>query len=114
MFICAAILVPAFVPHFVSALADSLFQRRFHVQHLLERDTTIHRSPTACVWVTACIGAACAIAQWRIALGVVLLLVVLVLGGPFEKAIHRRWPGQRPVGVDEKAPDRARVPGAEM
>jgi hypothetical protein len=30
------------------------------------------------------------------------------------ETIHRRWPGQRPVDVDEKAPDRARVPGAEM
>ena len=36
MFICTAILAPSCVPDFVSTLADSLFQRRFHVQHPLE------------------------------------------------------------------------------
>ena len=34
----------------------------------------------ACVWVTACVGAACAIAQWQIVvIGVVLVLILLVL-----------------------------------
>jgi putative Mg2+ transporter-C (MgtC) family protein len=48
----------------------------------------------ACVWVTACIGVACAVAEWRIVLiSVPLIFVILTLGGPFEKAIHRRWPG---------------------
>src|SRR5256885_3276908 len=48
----------------------------------------------ACVWVTACIGAACAVAEWQIVvLGAFLVLVILVFGGPFEKAIDRRWPG---------------------
>src|SRR6266446_1241043 len=52
----------------------------------------------ACVWVTACVGAACAIAQWQIVvMGVVLVLILLVFGGPFERAIDRRWPG-RPSG----------------
>src|SRR6478736_8123608 len=47
----------------------------------------------ACVWVTACMGAACAVAQWQIVvIGVVLVFVVLAFGGPFEKAIDRRWP----------------------
>jgi putative Mg2+ transporter-C (MgtC) family protein len=41
----------------------------------------------ACVWVTACVGAACAIAQWQIVvIGVVLVLILLVFGGPFERA----------------------------
>ena len=36
----------------------------------------------ACVWVTACIGAACAVAQWQIAvMGVILVLVILMFGG---------------------------------
>ena len=49
----------------------------------------------ACVWVTACIGAACAVAEWQIVvLGAFLVLVILVFGGPFEKAIDRRWPGR--------------------
>ena len=68
----------------------------------------------ACVWVTACIGAACAIAQWQIVVvGVVLVLAILVFGGPFEKAIDRRWPG-RPGQVSDQPPDRTRAPGAEM
>src|ERR1700730_3866535 len=42
----------------------------------------------ACVWVTACMGAACAVAQWQIVvIGVVLVLVVLGFGGPFVKAM---------------------------
>src|ERR1700741_1587784 len=33
-----------------------------------------------CVWVTACVGSACAIAQWQIVvIGVALVLVILVL-----------------------------------
>jgi hypothetical protein len=39
------------------------------------------------------VGAACAIAQWQIVvIGVVFVFVILVFGGPFEKAIDRRWP----------------------
>ena len=68
----------------------------------------------ACVWVTACMGAACAVAQWQIVVvGVVLVLVILVFGGPFEKAIDRRWPW-RPGQVADQPPDRTRAPGAEM
>ena len=59
----------------------------------------------ACVWVTACMGAACAIAQWEIvAIGVVLVLVILVFGGPFERAVDRRWP-RRPTEVADQPPD---------
>ena len=57
----------------------------------------------ACVWVTACIGAACAVAEWQIVvLGVLLVLVILFFGGRFEKAIggagrakDRLTPGRR-------------------
>jgi putative Mg2+ transporter-C (MgtC) family protein len=69
----------------------------------------------ACVWVTACLGAACAIAEWQIVvLGVALVFVILIFGGPFEKAIDRRWPGAKTADVGDKPPDRAREPGAEM
>jgi putative Mg2+ transporter-C (MgtC) family protein len=48
----------------------------------------------ACVWLTACIGVACGVAEWRVVLlSVPLIFVILVFGGPFEKAIHQRWPG---------------------
>ena len=54
----------------------------------------IHGLTTAaCVWVTACIGVACAVAEWRIVLiSVPLIFVILVFGGPFEKVIHQHWP----------------------
>src|SRR5262249_31600562 len=80
-----------------------------------EKGQHVHGLTTAaCVWVTACVGAACAIAQWQIVVvGVVLVLVILVFGGPVEKAIDRRWPG-RQSQVSDQPPDRTRAPGAEM
>ncbi len=46
----------------------------------------------ACVWLTACIGAACAIADWwLIVIAVILALIILTLGGRFEDAVHERW-----------------------
>jgi hypothetical protein len=60
------------------------------------------------------VGAACAIAQWQIVvIGVVLMLVILVFGGPFEKAVDRRWPG-RSGEVSVQPPDGTRAPGVEM
>jgi len=54
-------------------------------------DQHVHGLTTAaCAWVTACIGAACGVAEWRI-----VLLSVPLFGGPFEKAIHRRWPHRK-------------------
>jgi len=47
----------------------------------------------ACVWLTACIGAACGVSEWPIVLlSLPIVLVLLIFGGRFEKAIHRRWP----------------------
>jgi putative Mg2+ transporter-C (MgtC) family protein len=47
----------------------------------------------ACVWLTACFGVACAVAEWRIVLiGASLVFVILIFGGRFEKVIHRHWP----------------------
>jgi putative Mg2+ transporter-C (MgtC) family protein len=80
-----------------------------------EKGHHVHGLTTAaCVWVTACVGAACAIAQWQIVvIGVALVLVILVFGGPFERAIDRRWPG-RPSEPSDQPPDRTRAPGAEV
>jgi putative Mg2+ transporter-C (MgtC) family protein len=67
----------------------------------------------ACVWVTACIGAACAVTKWQIVVvGAFLVLVILVFGGPFEKAIDRRWPGQRPTDSGQETRSTTRVPRA--
>jgi putative Mg2+ transporter-C (MgtC) family protein len=74
-------------------------KRGHHVQGL---------TTAAVVWVTASMGAACAVAQWQIVLiGVVLVFVILVFGGPFERAIDRRWPW-RPAEVADRPPDTTR------
>ena len=66
----------------------------------------------ACVWVTACMGAACAIAQWQIVMtAVVLVFVILALGGRFEKSIDRRWPW-RPTEVADQSADTTHSPNA--
>ena len=58
-----------------------------------DRNERVHGLTTAaCVWVTACIGAACAIAEWQIVLlGALLTLIILIFGGPFERAFVQRW-----------------------
>jgi putative Mg2+ transporter-C (MgtC) family protein len=49
----------------------------------------------ACVWLTACVGSACAVGEWKvILLSVPLIAVILVFGGPFERWVHQSWPGQ--------------------
>ena len=77
--------------------------------HLVHGLTT-----AACVWVTACIGAACAIAEWQVVvLGAVFVLVILIFGGAFEKAISRRWLRQEPVEPAQETRDPPRMPGSE-
>lgn len=51
----------------------------------------IHGLTTAaCTWLTACVGTACAVAEWKaVAIGVVLAFVVLTFGGPFEKWVRK-------------------------
>jgi putative Mg2+ transporter-C (MgtC) family protein len=45
----------------------------------------------ACAWTTACLGLVCGLAAWPIvATGVVLVFVLLIFGGPFERMSHRR------------------------
>jgi putative Mg2+ transporter-C (MgtC) family protein len=45
----------------------------------------------ACAWTTACLGLVCGLAAWPIvATGVVLVFVLLVFGGPFERISHRQ------------------------
>jgi putative Mg2+ transporter-C (MgtC) family protein len=51
--------------------------------------------------VTACLGVACAVAEWRVVLiSVSLVFVILVFGGRFEKAIHRHWPKSETSDVE--------------
>jgi uncharacterized membrane protein YhiD involved in acid resistance len=65
--------------------------------------------------VTACIGAACAVAEWQIVvLGALFVLVILAFGGSFEKAISRRWPRQEPVEPAQETRDSTRMPRSEL
>ncbi len=59
-----------------------------------ETGKRVHGLTTAaCVWLTACVGAACGIGAWRlIAVAAPAVFILLVLGGPFEQFIHRHWP----------------------
>jgi putative Mg2+ transporter-C (MgtC) family protein len=64
---------------------------------VIVKDSTsdrIHGLTTAAtIWLTAALGVTCGLAHWVLVLVATgLSLVVLVFGGPVEKAIHRRWP----------------------
>jgi putative Mg2+ transporter-C (MgtC) family protein len=65
-----------------------------------ETGKRVHGLTTAaCVWLTACLGAACGVGDWwLIAAAAPVVFILLVLGGPFERLIHRHWPG--PVEPD--------------
>jgi hypothetical protein len=48
----------------------------------------------------------------RVGLGAFLVLVILVFGGSFEKAIDRRWPGRGTTDSETRSTTRA--PSSEM
>src|SRR5262249_11019274 len=55
----------------------------------------------ACVWATACLGLVCGLAAWPIvATGVLLVFVLLILGGPFER-VSQRWLGAHVMDARE-------------
>ena len=59
-----------------------------------EKGKHVHGLTTAaCVWLTACVGAACGVGEWRLVLlAAPIVFVILVFGGHFEKWLHRLWP----------------------
>ena len=63
---------------------------------IIRNDTGKHihgLTTAACVWLTACIGAACGISEWRVIfLSVPIVFAILVFGGPLERWVHRHWP----------------------
>ena len=52
----------------------------------------VHGLTTAAtIWVTASLGILCGLAAWRtVAIAVLLMLFLLIVGGPFEKWCHKR------------------------
>jgi putative Mg2+ transporter-C (MgtC) family protein len=46
----------------------------------------------ALIWLTACLGIVCGLGAWKVALiALVFVFALLVVGGPFERWLHRRW-----------------------
>jgi len=57
----------------------------------------------ACTWLAACVGIACGVGQWRIvAVAVAITFVILTVGGPVERWLHRALGGK-----DQPAPKTA-------
>lgn len=57
----------------------------------------------ACAWTTACLGLVCGLAAWPIvATGVVLVFLLLILGGPFER-MCQRWLARFRTEADREA-----------
>jgi putative Mg2+ transporter-C (MgtC) family protein len=60
----------------------------------------------ACVWLTACIGAGCAVGDWQVlVIAAPLIVAILVYGGKFEKWVHRKWPGPEPSSGPDQFDD---------
>jgi putative Mg2+ transporter-C (MgtC) family protein len=60
---------------------------RSHAEEMRIRGFTT----AACIWLTACIGVVCAIGAWLpILVALALVFLLLVLGGPVEKFLHRQ------------------------
>jgi putative Mg2+ transporter-C (MgtC) family protein len=49
----------------------------------------------ACTWLTACVGIACGVGQWRIvAVALVIAFVLLIVGRRLERWLHRMFGGK--------------------
>ena len=61
-----------------------------------EKGKHVHNLTTAaCVWLTACVGMACGVGEWRLLMvAAPIVAVILIFGGTFEKWVHRNWPGE--------------------
>jgi putative Mg2+ transporter-C (MgtC) family protein len=59
----------------------------------------------ASIWVTAALGIACGTGAWRIAgVATALLLLLMSVGGPIERTLHRRWMQKSPEEQRRIAP----------
>ncbi|MDF3810163.1 MULTISPECIES: MgtC/SapB family protein [Rhodopseudomonas] len=68
-----------------------------------ERHARIHGlTSAACTWLTACVGVACGIGQWPIiSVALAITFLVLIVGGPTERALHRLL-GGKDNGADKE------------
>ena len=68
--------------------------------------TQVHGITTAAtIWLTAALGVLCGVGMWTLALlGAAITLVVLVLGSPLERFLHRKFPKLSEHGRDDTPP----------
>lgn len=68
--------------------------------------TQVHGITTAAtIWLTAALGVLCGVGMWTLALlGAGITLVVLILGSPLEKFLHRKFPKLSEHGRDDTPP----------
>jgi putative Mg2+ transporter-C (MgtC) family protein len=74
-----------------------------------EKGKHVHNLTTAaCVWLTACVGMACGVGEWRLLLvAAPIVAVILLFGGTLEKWVHRHWPSSdetKPPPPDREFP----------
>ena len=72
-----------------------------------ENGKHVHNLTTAaCVWLTACVGMACGVGEWRLLLvAAAMVAIILIFGGTFENWVHRKWPGaadSKPAPADRE------------
>jgi putative Mg2+ transporter-C (MgtC) family protein len=61
-----------------------------------ERGFRVHGlTSAACAWLTACVGIACGVGQWRIVIAsLAIATLLLLLGRPLERRLHRALGGK--------------------
>jgi putative Mg2+ transporter-C (MgtC) family protein len=68
---------------------------------------SVHGLTTAAsIWLAACLGISCGLGFWTTAvMALALTLLILVFGGPFETAIHRRFQRRDPKPGEDPPKD---------
>jgi putative Mg2+ transporter-C (MgtC) family protein len=67
-----------------------------------DQGKSVHGLTTAAsIWLVACFGMTCGLGLWITALlALGLTLAILLLGGPLERAVHRRFRSEEPAGKE--------------
>jgi putative Mg2+ transporter-C (MgtC) family protein len=59
----------------------------------------------ASIWVTACMGLVCGLGAWKAAvIGAALIVLLLMVGGRIDKAVHGRWQAREKNRPDHDQP----------
>jgi len=62
------------------------------IVHQKDSAVTLGLTTAACIWLTSVIGIVCGLADWRLLLvSLPLTFLVLAIGGPIEKVVHKWW-----------------------